>query len=234
MRCVELATSIERRRIELSCVTAPTFVWEPIPDLCTPEELGNLQIAAQHVGLISPNGDELAQLFVETNANRSRLEMVHALVAQVDAESRPPVVVRDGADGSRLYCGNIQLHFRAYHQISEKVVDPTGGGNTFLGALAIGLTGQVKPNSFEKHGLTFPALVPSERPGSRLKQYVLAVVHATIAASFAIEQVGVPRLDPLRKDCWNGQRYRDRFDEYLQREHTYLKQQLTPQHGPSE
>ena len=234
LRCLELVKSIKKRRGRVECVALPIVVWEPIPDLCIPEELNNLQSAAHHVDLISPNGDELAQLFVETNVHRSRLEMVHALVAKVEAKSRPPVVVRDGADGSHLYCGDLQLHFRAYHQTSEKVVDPTGGGNTFLGALAIGLTGQVRPDSFEKHGLTFPELVPGEGPGLRLKQYVLAVVHATIAASFAIEQVGVPRMDPVREDCWNSQMYRDRFDEYLQHEHIYLKQQLTAQHGHSE
>ena len=223
MRCIDLVTSIKRRRSRLGCVASPILVWEPIPDLCTPEELNNLQIAAQHVDIISPNGDELAQLFVE---KPTRLEMVHALGAQVDVQSRPSVIVRDGANGSRLYCGHFQLHLRAYHQKPEMVIDPTGGGNTFLGALAIGLTNQVDPSSLNASRQRFPAWDLEQPSASKLMHHLHAAVHATIAASFSIEQVGVPALDSGEEDCWNGQRYRDRFEEYLQREGANLEEQL--------
>ena len=56
----------------------------------------------------------------------------------------------------------------AYHQSSELVVDPTGGGNTFLGAFAVAL--------------------------ARGKGMEEAARWGNVAASFAIEQVGMPVL----------------------------------------
>ncbi|TEA10368.1 Protein MAK32 [Colletotrichum sidae] len=67
----------------------------------------------------------------------------------------------------------------AVHQQVD-VVDPTGGGNTFLGGLAAALT--------------------------RGKTVEEATVWGSVAASFAIEQVGVPTLTRNEEDqeLWNG------------------------------
>ncbi|KAK7744836.1 hypothetical protein SLS62_009998 [Diatrype stigma] len=72
---------------------------------------------------------------------------------------------------------------------NKKVVDPTGGGNTFLGALAVAL--------------------------ARGKSLEEAAAWATVAASLAIEQVGVPILghDAEGRETWNGVRVDDRFEE---------------------
>lgn len=69
-----------------------------------------------------------------------------------------------------------------------RVVDPTGGGNTFLGGLAVAL--------------------------ARGKTMEEAACWGSIAASFAIEQVGVPELgrDDDGEETWNGDRVRDRLD----------------------
>lgn len=73
-------------------------------------------------------------------------------------------------------------------------MDPTGGGNTFIGGLAIGLV-RYKDN------------------------FVLAAAMGTVAASFAIEQIGIPTL--AKKDggreLWNGVEVQARMDEYRQR-----------------
>ena len=73
------------------------------------------------------------------------------------------------------------------------MVDPTGGGNTFLGALAVAL--------------------------ARGKTLEEAAAWATVAASFAIEQVGVPTLgcDAEGRETWNGVRVDDRFEEFKTR-----------------
>ncbi|KAL2023992.1 hypothetical protein VTK56DRAFT_227 [Thermocarpiscus australiensis] len=72
----------------------------------------------------------------------------------------------------------------------DKVVDPTGGGNTFLGGLAVAL--------------------------ARAKSIEEACAWGNVAASFAIEQVGVPVLgvDEEGRETWNGVRVDDRLREY--------------------
>ncbi|OAF61533.1 hypothetical protein VC83_02219 [Pseudogymnoascus destructans] len=67
-----------------------------------------------------------------------------------------------------------------YHTSSEKVIDPTGGGNAFLGALSI-----------------------TRARGAGLEE---AARWGNVAASLAIEQVGMPVLsfDEWGEERWNG------------------------------
>ncbi|KAK3380140.1 Ribokinase-like protein, partial [Lasiosphaeria ovina] len=90
----------------------------------------------------------------------------------------------------------IERWIPAYYQpaaIDGPVVDPTGGGNTFLGALAVAL--------------------------ARGKPVEEACVWASVAASFAIEQVGVPMVGRDRdgNETWNGVRVEDRLEEFRRR-----------------
>ena len=88
------------------------------------------------------------------------------------------------------------------------MVDPTGGGNAFLGALATAL--------------------------ARGKGLEEAAAWATVAASLAIEQVGVPVLTTAEtsenenenqgpgagagaRETWNGVSVEDRFEEFKTR-----------------
>ncbi|KAK4041197.1 Ribokinase-like protein [Parachaetomium inaequale] len=77
--------------------------------------------------------------------------------------------------------------------VAEKVVDPTGGGNTFLGGLAVAL--------------------------ARGKSIEEACAWGHVAASFAIEQVGFPVLsvDEEGRETWNGVRVDDRLREFQER-----------------
>ncbi len=76
---------------------------------------------------------------------------------------------------------------------SDKVVDPTGAGNTFLGGLAIAL--------------------------ARGKSIEEACAWGHVAASFAIEQVGFPvlRVDEEGRETWNGVRVEDRLRAFQER-----------------
>jgi sugar/nucleoside kinase (ribokinase family) len=202
-------------------------VWEPVPDLCTPQELANLQEAVRYVDVVSPNGEELAQFFAEATGKTDRDGMVTAVLEKAgQGDHQISVVVRDGADGSRLYLEDKTVHFRAFHQNGVGVVDPTGGGNTYLGALAMGLTRAVDPDERYVDDSLFARCVQKSIRSSNFRRQVLAVLHATIAASYAIEQVGTPVLTGDQPDCWNGVRYSDRFEEYLEREATHLVDQL--------
>jgi sugar/nucleoside kinase (ribokinase family) len=198
-----------------------------VPDLCTPEELNNLQEAVKHVQVVSPNGDELAQFFSETSGKTDRSYMVEQILSKVqDVNGSVSVVVRDGADGSRLYLEGRELHFRAYQQSGIGVVDPTGGGNTYLGALAVGVARAVRPDLQLLDDKLFAFSTVKAVRSPRWKTHVLATVHATIAASYAIEQVGTPSLSSEIEDRWNGQVYEDRFEQYLDRERAYLLNQM--------
>ena len=76
---------------------------------------------------------------------------------------------------------------------SGKVVDPTGAGNAFLGGFGIGLQGT----------------------GS----VVNAAGYGNVAASFALEQIGLPKLNKRRftKETWNGDQVALRLHDYLSR-----------------
>ena len=142
-RCIDLVESIRARRSQIRPGYSPAiFVWEPVPDLCTPEELGNLQEAARYVNVVSPNGPELNQFFARSWGRFGQGGMIGTM------DKRQGRTQRDAGCGcakvgrTAVGCtwGTKVLHLRAYHQNGVGVVDPTGGGNTYLGALAVGLT----------------------------------------------------------------------------------------------
>lgn len=218
-----LVKDLRSRRKALSSTSEPIIVWEPIPDLCTPAELDNLQEAATYVDMISPNGEELAEFFASGSKTIDRKAMIASILARCGPTPRQTVVVREGADGSRVYMKDKTAHLKAYHQDASKVVDPTGGGNTFLGGLAMGLSTLVHPTAEETSESL--ALDARSLPFTELTM-LNAVVHATISASFAIEQVGLPSIERDSGNAWNGASYADRFHEYLQREAAYLISQI--------
>ena len=226
-RCITLVESIRARRSRIKPgFPPPIIVWEPVPDLCTPDELENLQEAAKYVNVVSPNGPELNQFFV--NFGEVTWEGMMGLI-RVKAGGPGKslgVVVRNGADGSRLCIENRRMHLRAYHQNGVGVVDPTGGGNTYLGALAVGLARAVEPAEGFLDESLFAFCKHKAIRTPNYRRHLLAVLHATIAASCAIEQVGMPLLVGDEDDCWNGQKYKDRFAEYIERERSHILKQI--------
>jgi hypothetical protein len=76
---------------------------------------------------------------------------------------------------------------------AERVMDPTGGGNGFLGGLAVAL--------------------------ARGKELEEAAAWGSVAASFAIQQVGMPVLgkDEVGRETWNGVLVEERLEEYMKK-----------------
>ncbi|KAF2207547.1 hypothetical protein CERZMDRAFT_88396 [Cercospora zeae-maydis SCOH1-5] len=178
----------------------PIFIWEPVPDLCTPDELQNTLEALRHVDVISPNHEELAAIFSYTHPEQPVKEVIeeHAqrlLDSGIGPQKQGAVVVRAGAEGCFVLAPFQKRWLPAYHSDSSRVVDPTGGGNGFLGGLAVGLV----RTGFD--------VVEAARWGS-------------VAASFTIEQVGMPVLTPAaddRAEMWNGVNVLERLAEYRKR-----------------
>lgn len=266
-RCINLIDAILRKRKALQPgVGKPLFIWEPVPDLCTPDELLNCTNALPYVDICSPNQSELAGFLgeqslcltpsgdVDTQGVEQACEQLlssmplrsYALVircgkagcyiAKNGGRSRGksnmkkrPVRKKGGLtldmDMEALFAGllteegeiereredveldpGMEKWIPAYYQDADhseddarksgnKVVDPTGGGNGFLGGLAIAL--------------------------ARGKTLEEAAAWGSIAASFAIEQVGVPALGQNEggEETWNGELVGERLKEFMYRIH---------------
>lgn len=205
-RCIEMIKRIlHRREVAFGDSEAqPLFIWEPVPDLCTPEEFDNTLEALRYVDIISPNHEELASLFRSTHTpgvDKAAVEKQAQtlLFHGIGPASRGAVIVRAGKEGCYIATytsGSTLSHWLpAYHTDATRVVDPTGGGNGFLGGLAVGLV------------RTAGDVVEAARLGS-------------IAASFCIEQVGMPQLtSPANEhsdaeEKWNGESVSRRLAQF--------------------
>lgn len=210
-RCIDLVQRIIARRREATpCqqeqqLDVPLFVWEPVPTSCLPSELENCIKALEYVHVVSPNHHELGGFFGDDSkgdkdwgvAKRQAEEWVAELLEQTVESSghKVSVVIRAGREGCYLRSQEGSSWLPAYHQPMEdgtdqpEVVDPTGGGNAFLGCLSMALA-----------------------QGMSLKE---AAEMASVAASFIVEQVGMPTLsNDSRGETWNGVHVVDRLASY--------------------
>ncbi|KAK0745029.1 Ribokinase-like protein [Apiosordaria backusii] len=123
------------------------------------------------------------------------------LTAETDIEALFAGLMRDAEDEGVVAREEIEVDegmekwVPAYwtgEEGGERVRDPTGGGNTFLGGLGVAL--------------------------ARGKGIEEAVGWGAVAASFAIEQVGMPVLEGEgEEERWNGERVQDRLGRFLER-----------------
>jgi sugar/nucleoside kinase (ribokinase family) len=258
LRCQELVGEITRRRkaaADPETYAKPIFIWEPVPDLCTPDELLNCTNTLPLVDVCSPNHSELAGFMGDTGIDaetgvisttaieRSCEQLLASMPLQsftlvvragekgcyiaknggrrrnlgaTATKKRPKKDYRRGGlqhdtDMEALFAGllqdedgliareeievdpGIERWVPAYHQSSDAVIDPTGGGNTFLGGLAVALA--------RGHGVED------------------AVIRGSVAASFAIEQVGLPvlRTSEDGHETWNDTSVEERLQDFLTR-----------------
>ncbi|CAK7222367.1 hypothetical protein SCUCBS95973_004814 [Sporothrix curviconia] len=293
-RCRDLVEDIKSRRrkaidalgpdhpLAAAVLARPYFIWEPVPDRCTPDELLDCTNTLPVVDVCSPNHTELAaymgdphkgmdpetgklskaaveraceQLlsamplqsyalvvraaehgcYVAKNGGRRHLRSDKSKTAEAPKkkEKKPAAPKQDLHGGLRpdidmeaLFAGLMQteegLIARDEVEIDSgvelwipavsgdaaemgaggaensdcaptkrlEVVDPTGGGNAFLGGFTVAV--------------------------ARGKSLDEAAAWGNVAASFAIEQVGVPVLgeDAEGRETWNGVRVDDRYAAY--------------------
>ncbi|KAF3908217.1 hypothetical protein AA313_de0203136 [Arthrobotrys entomopaga] len=196
IRCHDITTSLSSLR---TSPEDPILIWEPVPDLCTPSELIACLDTLKRVSVVSPNAVELGAFYGLTESEAEVKQVVEDnaekwFQAGIGPSKAGPVIVRAGKDGCyiRYKEGKKWIPALFDEKNAERVVDPTGGGNCFIGGLAVGLV--------------------------RTSDVVLAAAYATVAASFAIEQIGMPVLS--YKDgveLWNGVEVQKRLSEYLKR-----------------
>ncbi|KAL8942782.1 MAG: hypothetical protein Q9216_001467 [Gyalolechia sp. 2 TL-2023] len=218
-RCINLVQGIKAKRkqmaeandtndhIKQALKDKPMFIWEPLPALCKPSEFGRFLEAVKVVDVVSPNLEEfcsllgvkldLAQASGWASLHQTCKEIVELRCEETDAV----LVVRLGEKGCFVAQRDRHLRLPAYHEqdATSRVVDPTGGGNTFLGGFGIG--------AFQSAG------------SSCVARFEEAALYGTVAASFAIEQVGVPICErsSVQGELWNGEKVESRLEEYKQR-----------------
>jgi sugar/nucleoside kinase (ribokinase family) len=186
---VQVPLLLSLRRKEHAELPPPLIVWEPIPSSCTPGNRAAFQDACKLVDVFSPNHLELAALFADDeepkHANEHLLVSLERLGntltdAGVGSAGNGTVVVRAGADGAlALQRDRPSVRVPAYYAPgAEQVVDPTGAGNAFLGGYVVGLL---------REGVVREALC-----------------YGAVAASFALEQIGLPGCEVV--DCGGWKR----------------------------
>ena len=227
-RCIELVKGIMARRkafmnknpqLLSELFETPIIVWEPMEHCCQPSQLPSFFEAMDFVDVFSPNDRELSSLFKEEKelggsiAQQDLQQYCTTLLEHGFGPKPSAVVVRLGEDGCFVASHMRNVAFSAYHvplkntnqedrpSWKNRVADPTGGGNAFLGGYCIGLLMD------EWHDL-----------GSGLTPFEGAALTGSIAASFAIEQPGIPKLTYSEgNELWNGERSLDRLDAMRKR-----------------
>ncbi|KAL8712015.1 MAG: hypothetical protein Q9220_003711 [cf. Caloplaca sp. 1 TL-2023] len=214
-RCIDLVKGILGKRNFLSeaprgdrhpleHVEEPIFIWEPVPDLCRPSELTKTLEALKYVDIFSPNLEEFSSLLsvnIDLGQSAGWTSLRRECEKMLKTHEKNPgiaVIVRLGERGCYIAQKGQHSIVPAFHDqgSSNGVVDPTGGGNCFLGGLAIGLLESSRSN----------------RP-DKVRE---AALHGIVAASFAIEQIGVASLKcSLEGDeNWNGDTVKHRLKEF--------------------
>lgn len=182
-RASELVHDIRQKRQLLNAeLEPPLWVWEPFPDSCVPSKYEAFRSAMSQVDVVSPNHSELCGLFgVDAHDSEGDVHRQHVehctdrlLDADVGHDGNGSVVVRAGKNGC-LIARNTdgKRWLPAFHTDQSMVVDPTGGGNAFCGALAVTLV--------------------RDHSTSMMQKLEGAAVAGAVAASYVVEQVGVPR-----------------------------------------
>lgn len=192
---------VQNLRTEHNVAEKPLYIWEPFPDYCTNEHLASHLDVAHCADVFSTNHLELLALFNYDAPGDQLLDesVIERCAAQVlvAAAARNPtlaVVIRAAQQGCLVMTRDSPSQwYPAYHATpSSKVVEVTGAGNMFLGALTYALG-----------------------DGRDLTE---AVMCASVAAGFAIEQIGLPVYTHVDgRDLWNGVEFEVRLAEYRSR-----------------
>ncbi|KAH9943109.1 Ribokinase-like protein [Epithele typhae] len=202
--CSPTRASVILNEVKAQEAWHPTTVYEPIPYRCVPEQLPALQQCLPDVSILSPNAEEAMALL-----GMPTVEPTKELVEEACGRFLDMGIGPRGAGSVIIRCAHmgacIGTQDAPYTWIpafwtpndAHKVVDVTGGGNSFLGGLGAGLVlsdGDVKE----------------------------AVLYAMVSASYIIEQEGLPRYTQVEDEGvvvekWNDGSPQQRLQELQKR-----------------
>lgn len=173
------------------------IIWEPVPDECSPNTWPVCIEVLKDVDIITPNAKEAAMFFgLPEYFDKPSLEQLADRYVNYLVRPNAAIVLRCGSQGCLVKSKAFSQWYPAYHDskfTDYKVVDPTGGGNSFVGGFAAGLI--LDGGNLETAGIC-----------------------GNVAASFAIEQIGMPNIIYGDKsESWNGYSVNGRIAEYCRR-----------------
>lgn len=182
---------------------APIITWEPVPDMCLPEHLQDCLSVLKNLNVLTPNAEEAARFFSqqEPTTIEQHEEIASRFISHLTKDSQfgtgSGIVLRSGALGCYVLTSTgLQEWFPAFHNDKNpqrSVIDPTGGGNTFIGGFTTGFV-------------------------ISRGDWRIAALCGNIAAGIAIEQIGMPEfqqsMGPV--DKWNGKSLKRRIEEYVE------------------
>jgi len=163
-----------------------------------PEELPALKNVLPSISILSPNAEEaLSLLSLPLPPSRESIELAahKFLEIGVGQDKSGWVIIRSGPLGSYMISRVIKgVWVDAYWTTEDnhKIVDVTGAGNSFLGGLAAGII--LSGDMYE------------------------AALHATVSASFVIEQEGLPVVTFTPTEAWNEDQPSRRLDALRERQ----------------
>lgn len=202
-----LLCSVERCRNIIDAIQPvnpqSVYVYEPLPDACVGASFEPLkQLVLEHIDVLTPNLKEACMLAgideidLETDTDEMGTVATNALEALASTfmvhMTKPGsgVVIRCGSRGCYVSSPGFKGMLPAYHSSnSDGVVDVTGGGNAFCGGFTAGL--------LLSNG-----------------DWLTAGVCGNLASGCVIEQLGMPQVDAVDGDVWNGTSITDRLHTY--------------------
>ncbi|KUJ11849.1 pfkB family kinase [Mollisia scopiformis] len=165
-------------RMQKGIDSRPLLVWEPFPPACQAESLKSILAACSLVDVFSPNHLEITRLFTDADPEEFQPKVLESYAQKFLDHSIGPhgkgcIVIRAAEHGSlsasrAAGCIWSPAFYPTASDLS-RIVDPTGAGNAFIGGFATGLQ--------EKRTLD------------------QAAAYGNVAASFALEQIGLPTLE---------------------------------------
>ena len=193
--------------------TKPLVIFEPDSRDCNKAHVEEHLSLCKQVEVYSVNHVDLKCLFevdefdtfdADKDFDKAKCEQYAHTVYEAMTDGRPKrnaaVIIGARANGALVVAtgtGTMRVHqwFPDYYgKDDDKFVDATGAGSTLLGAFAVTLL--------------------------RTKDYRKAMMHGMVAASFAVEQIGLPTVKQLSDGSsndteeWNGETFRNRVINY--------------------
>lgn len=200
-KCFHLICSFTRARelvdgIKFHNPTAQ-FIYEPLPDDCIHENLDKMIQLLSDIDVFTPNLKESCLLLgVPEPSDVGGMRLVANKFVALGSKV---FVLRCGPFGCLVGYSEIVEYLPAYHEEQSRVVDVTGGGNSFCGGFMIG------------YYLT--------------KDPIIGGVFGNIVSGCIIEKLGPPVRDG---DLWNGTNVIDRLEMYLNKcDKRILQQYIT-------
>ncbi len=155
--------------------------------------LTELSAVLRRVEMAILNSDEVKMLAnCENLIEAGNLIRTGVALSEGEGSGKGPeiLIIKKGADGVLALFGKNVIELPAFP--TNKIVDPTGCGDSFAGALLAHLS------------------LNSEETLTEITLYE-ALIHANVTASFTIEEMGVTGIEKLENS-----RYKKRYNQYLE------------------